>query len=106
MSEDNVAIKFHRGSPPYEPGDIAGFSKALAQRYVDKGVAEFHDLGAGPSEGDVDPLAELDRAALIAFAKDKLGLTDEPPASTSDDQLRDAVRAALADKAKKSSKAK
>lgn len=97
---DNRAVLFLRSFPPYEAGDVAGFTPALAQSFIDRSIATFHP--AGPAEpvpggaptppSEPDQFAAMDRAALVAFAKANLGMTDEPPAETTDDQLRDALR--------------
>ena len=78
----NIRVTFLLSSPPYEPGDVAGFPAVLAQRIVDRGVASFTD--AAPA---VD-FAAMNRADLVRFAADALGIEDEPPAEVSDDELR------------------
>lgn len=86
---DNVAVQFVRSSAPYEAGDVAGFPSLQAQSLVDRGIAAFWPA---KSAAPADQFTAMDRAALVAFARDKLGMTDDPPATVSDDQLRDALR--------------
>lgn len=78
----NTRVTFHASSPPYEPGDVAGFPAALAQRLVDRGVASFTDTAP------VVDFAAMTRAELVRYAVDVLGIDGEPPAEVSDDDLR------------------
>lgn len=107
-ADANVSILFLRGSPPYESGDVAGFPQATAQRYVDAGAAAFTGpltpvTDTPPAEAD-DEFTAMDRAALIAYGKANLGMTDEPPADTTDDALRVVLRTAAAQPGAKSTK--
>lgn len=107
MSETR-AVLFHRSAPPYEAGDVAGFPLTLAQSFVDRRIATFHAFEADEPETATDDTAALDdafsvmdRASLLAYGKEKLGMTDEPPAEVTDDQLRAALREAAAKSTKK-----
>ncbi len=93
------AILFLQPFAPYVAGDVAGFPDARAQDLVDRGVASFYALpgASAPSAASAAPCGDLfdamDRAALIAYGRDHLGLTDDPPAEVTDAALRDALRA-------------
>ncbi len=91
------AVKFHRGSSPYEAGDIAGFPEIHAQRYVDRGVAEFWPPVSASASNDagLDILDAMDRLQLIEFGKTQLGILDVPAAAVSDDDLRGAIRGSI-----------
>ncbi len=93
-----VGVKFHHGSPPYEAGDVAGFPRAVADRYVASGRASFF-VPRVVAGGGADPFAAMTRADMIAYAREHLGLVDAPPAEISDDEIRDGLRAAAADAA-------
>lgn len=80
-------VTFHRVHPPYYPGDVAGLPTATAKALEARGVLVI----AKPA---VD-FATLDRAALVEYAREHLGVLEEPPESVGDDELRDALRAAL-----------
>jgi hypothetical protein len=102
-------ILFHTAAAPYVAGDIAGFPPAQAQAFVDRGIATFHTFPSANADEDEaldDAFAVMDRASLIAYGKEKLGMTDEPAADVSDDQLRDAIRAATAKAGKKGGRAR
>ena len=93
------AVLFTQGCAPYVAGDIAGFPDAKAQDLVDRGVAVFFGastVAAAPLVPTGDLFDTMDRAGLVTYGRDKLGLTDDPPASVSDDDLRDALRAKAA----------
>lgn len=100
MSETR-AVLFHRSAPPYEAGDVAGFPATHAQRLVEAGAATYHEFDVASSDEDEaldDAFSAMDRASLLAYAKDKLGLSDEPPAEVTDDELRATLREAAAKK--------
>lgn len=78
-------IAFHRSSPPYEPGDVAGFPAVHARRLVDRGVASYVDPEAAPD------FAAMGRAEMVRYAIDVLGFEGEPPAEVTDDELRAAL---------------
>ncbi len=93
---DLVGVTFHHGSPPYEAGDTAGFPADVAARYVASGRAVYVKAQAAPA-GDPDDFDAMDRVALLAYARDHLGLVEAPPASISDDEIRAGLRAQAAD---------
>jgi hypothetical protein len=43
MTEDKVPIKFLQKCSPYNAGEVAGFPPAMAKRYVDAGIADYHN---------------------------------------------------------------
>ena len=89
-----VGVTFHHGSPPYEAGDTAGFPRAIADRYVASGRAAYvlpSALAGGPDDFDT-----MTRAELLTYAREHLGLTDDPPAAISDDEIRAGLRAQAA----------
>lgn len=100
MTEPLRAVRFHRGMAPYEAMDIAGFAVAKAQDLVDRGIAEFWPPDSAPIAADaetpvVDVLSDMTRAELLAFAEKHVGAADEPPADTTDEELRIAIRASV-----------
>ena len=91
-----VGVTFHHGSPPYEAGDTAGFPAEVAARYVASGRAVYVKAPAA-SAGGPDDFDGMDRAALLAYARDHLGLVEAPPSTISDDEIRAGLRAQAAD---------
>ncbi len=95
---DHRAVKFHRASAPYNAGEIAGFTAIHASRLVERGVAEYWPPIVAEVEQEEPVLHEpdildgMDRAQLIAFGKQHLGMTEEPSSDMSDDTLRAAIR--------------
>ena len=93
---ETVAVQFLRPSSPYGADDVAGFPALQARSLVDRGVAAYWPMKPTPLATVDDQFTGMDRAALIAFARDHLGLQDEPPADVSDDALRGILRDQLA----------
>ena len=93
---ETVAVQFLRPSSPYGADDVAGFPALQARSLVERGVAAYWPMTPTPLATVDDQFTGMDRAALIAFARDHLGLQDEPPADVSDDALRGILRDQLA----------
>ena len=97
MSETR-AVKFRRASAPYNAGEVAGFPALHAQRLVSRGAADFWPPVVVKAVEEVeaprlpDILDGMDRAQLVVFAREHLGMTDEPPGDVGDDALREAIR--------------
>lgn len=87
-----VGVTFHHGSPPYEAGDTAGFPADVAARYVASGRAAYVG-GSAAGDGGPDAFDAMDRAALLAYAREHLGLVEAPPLEISDDEIRAGLRA-------------
>lgn len=85
-----VGVSFHHGSPPYEAGDVAGFPRPIADRYVASGRAVY--LIQSSLTGGTDAFNGMSRGELLAYAREHLGLTDDPPAAISDDEIRAGLR--------------
>ena len=83
-------VTFHRAHAPYFSGDVAGIPTELATILEARGVVTIE-------RGKAD-FASMDRIALVAYAREHLGVTDDVPDDVSDDDLREALRNALAGK--------
>ncbi len=71
---DIVGVKFVDNGPGYVPGDLAGFPRAEAQRFVDMGIASF-DLHARLKIDAPPAVMEKANHALTAAAMGDIGLT-------------------------------
>lgn len=84
-----LAILFHQAYPPHQPGDIAGFPQAIAERLVERRIADWADrLPESPAD-----FGAMSREQLLDHAARVLGLTEAPPEDVSDDDLRAGLQA-------------
>ena len=94
-----VGVTFLRAMAPYQAGDVVGLLHERAHDLVQRRIADFYPPTAGhrriDAAGSVEPdlLDVMDRKELVAFGKEHLGMTDEPPLTITDDALREAIRA-------------
>ena len=85
-------LKILRNAPPYFPGDVAGFDPVTAQFLVDRKVAQFADKQPdAPISFDA-----MNREELVRHAAAVLGFDGEPPEDTTDDEIREALKAHVA----------
>lgn len=71
---DIVPVKFVDNGPGYVPGDVAGFPRSQAQRFVDQGLASF-DLGAGLKSAAPPARTEKANGVLTGAAFGDVGVT-------------------------------
>lgn len=83
------AILFHQVYSPHQPGDVAGFPQAIAERLVERKIAGWADQ---PPEQPVD-FDAMSREQLLDHAARVLGLTGAPPDDVDDDDIRAGLKA-------------
>lgn len=66
-----VAVRFTKPCGIYNPGEVAGFSQAVAGAYVQAGAAEYHQASSAHAAAVAEERAEDPRSDPLAFAKDQ-----------------------------------